>query len=197
MCWGRRSRDYWISCLINPSVGREAEWNGDRFLKTGDPKRVLVIGGGPAGLEAARVAAERGHEVVLAEASSRLGGNFLLAGMQPRRAQILDLMAWYERQLEKLNVDVRLNTYFEAEDIDPSEFDRVIVATGSYSPETGFQKALPTVETMPGLGRGNVFTVEAVMARQARPGKRVLLLDEGEAGAAAAPPGSLPRKATM
>lgn len=100
MCWGRRSRDYWISCLINPSVGREAEWNGDRFLKTSDPQRVLVIGGGPAGLEAARVAAERGHEVALAEASNRLGGNFLLAGMQPRRAQILDLIAWYERQLE-------------------------------------------------------------------------------------------------
>ncbi|KQZ49597.1 FAD-dependent oxidoreductase [Ensifer sp. Root558] len=179
MCWGRRSRDYWISCLINPSVGREAEWNGDRFLKTSDPQRVLVIGGGPAGLEAARVAAERGHEVTLAEASNRLGGNFLLAGMQPRRAQILDLIAWYERQLEKLGVEVRLNSYVEAEDIDPSEFGRVIVATGSYSPETVFQKALPAVEAMPGLAKGNVFTVEAVMARQARPGKRVLLLDEG------------------
>ncbi|HEV7304761.1 FAD-dependent oxidoreductase, partial [Ensifer sp.] len=179
MCWGRRSRDYWISCLINPSVGREAEWNGDRFAKTGDPKRLLVVGGGPAGLEAARVAAERGHKVVLAEASSRLGGNFLLASMQPRRAQILDLIAWYERQLDKLGVAVRLNSYVEAGDIDVAEFDRVVVATGSYSPETGFQKALPSVETMPGLENGNVFTVEAVMARQARPGKRVLLLDEG------------------
>jgi 2,4-dienoyl-CoA reductase-like NADH-dependent reductase (Old Yellow Enzyme family)/thioredoxin reductase len=179
MCWGRRSRDYWISCLINPSVGRETEWNGDRFVKTGDPKRLMVVGGGPAGLEAARVAAERGHKVVLAEASSRLGGNFLLAGMQPRRAQVLDLIAWYERQLDKLGVEVRLNSYVEADDIDVAEFDRVVVATGSYSPETGFQKALPTVETMPGLENGNVFTVEAVMARQARPGKRVLLLDEG------------------
>lgn len=179
MCWGRRSRDYWISCLINPSAGREFEWGGDRFTRAAEPKKVLVVGGGPAGLEAARVAAERGHEVVLAEASSRLGGNFLLAGMQPRRAQILDLLGWYERQLAKLKVDVRLNCYVEASEIAHYGADVVIAATGSYSPETGFQKALPAVDTLPGIDRGNVFTVEAVMARQARPGRRVLLLDEG------------------
>lgn len=179
MCWGRRSRDYWISCLINPSVGREFEWGGDRFVKTDNPRRVLVIGGGPAGLEAARVAAERGHRVVIAEASSRLGGNFLLAGMQPRRAQILDLIAWYEGQLDRLGVEVRLNTYLEAGDIDAAEFDEIVVATGSQSPGTGFQKALPDVETLPGIDRGGVFTIEEVMSRQVRPGNRVLVLDEG------------------
>lgn len=178
MCWGRRSRDYWISCLINPSAGREFEWGGDRFAKTDNPKRVLVIGGGPAGLEAARSSAERGHSVVLAEASSRLGGNFLLAGMQPRRAQILDLVEWYERQLAKLGVELRYNTYLEAEEVDASTFDVVVVATGSYSPETVFQKALPSVDVLPGVENGSVFTVEAVMARQGRPGTRVLLLDE-------------------
>jgi 2,4-dienoyl-CoA reductase-like NADH-dependent reductase (Old Yellow Enzyme family)/thioredoxin reductase len=178
MCWGRRSRDYWISCLINPSAGREFEWGGDRFTRAEERKRVFVIGAGPAGLEAARTAAERGHKVVLAEASGRLGGNFRLAGMQPRRAQILDLIAWYERQLEKLGVDVQLNNYVDAGEIDRSQFDAIVVATGSYSPETGFQKALPEVEVMRGIGRGHVFTVEAVMARQARPGKRILLLDE-------------------
>jgi 2,4-dienoyl-CoA reductase-like NADH-dependent reductase (Old Yellow Enzyme family)/thioredoxin reductase len=179
MCWGRRSRDYWISCLINPSAGREFEWGGDRFTPAAVKKKVFVVGGGPAGLEAARVSAERGHTVTLAEASSRLGGNFLLAGIQPRRAQILDLIAWYERQLEKLGVEVRLNSYIETQDIDPSEADVVIIATGSYSPETGFQKALPTLDRMLGIERDNVFTAEAVMARQARPGDHVLLLDEG------------------
>ncbi len=178
MCWGRRSRDYWISCLINPSAGREFEWGGDRFTPAAEPKKVLVVGGGPSGLEAARVAAERGHKVILVEASSRLGGNFLLAGMQPRRGQILDLIKWYERQLEKLKVDVRLNCYVETSEISDYGADSLILATGSFSPETGFQKALPASETLPGMEKGNVFTVEAVMARQARPGKRVLLLDE-------------------
>jgi 2,4-dienoyl-CoA reductase-like NADH-dependent reductase (Old Yellow Enzyme family) len=179
MCWGRRGRDYWISCLINPSAGREHEWGGDRFEKAPTAKRVLVIGGGPAGLEAARSAAERGHRVTLAEASSRLGGNFLLAGMQPRRGQILELIGWYERQLEKLGVDIRLNTYMEAADILSFGAEEIVLATGSLSPETGFQKALPAFDTLPGIGRGRVHSIEAVMARQARPGHNILLLDEG------------------
>lgn len=179
MCWGRRSRDYWISCLINPSAGREFEWGGDRFAPAKQPKRVLVVGGGPAGLEAARAAAERGHRVILAEASSRLGGNFLLAGHQPRRAQILDLIAWYERQLEKLQVEVRLGTYVEAGDIAGFEADHVILATGSIPDEAGFQKALPALPSLPGIEKGNVFPIEAIMARQAQAGCRVLVLDEG------------------
>ena len=96
-----------------PFGGREFEWGGDRFTRTDAPRKVLVVGGGPAGLEAARVAAERGHRVTLAEASDKLGGQFRLAGMQPRRAQILDLIDWYERQLTKLQVVVRLNTPME------------------------------------------------------------------------------------
>ncbi len=117
MCWGRRSRDYWISCLINPSAGREFEWGGDRFLPAVEPKDVLVVGAGPAGLEAARVAAERGHRVEVVEASAAVGGQFRLAGLQPRRGQILDLLDWYERQFDKLGVRLRLNTFLEAEEV--------------------------------------------------------------------------------
>ncbi|BCH22920.1 oxidoreductase [Mesorhizobium sp. L-8-3] len=177
MCWGRRSRDYWISCVVNPSAGREWEWGGDRFTPADRPKRVFVVGGGPAGLEAARVAAERGHRVTLAEASDRLGGQFRLAGLQPRRAQILDLIDWYQRQLGQLQVDVRYGQYVEAEDVEREGADHVIVATGSLPPSGAFQRALPQFDDIP--GGGPVLSAEAVMGREARPGKRVLLLDDG------------------
>jgi 2,4-dienoyl-CoA reductase-like NADH-dependent reductase (Old Yellow Enzyme family)/thioredoxin reductase len=179
MCWGRRYRDYWISCLINPSAGREFEWGGDRFLPAHTPRKILVVGGGVAGLEAARVAAERGHQVTLIEASNRLGGQFHLAGLQPRRGQIGDFLDWYARQLEKLQVKVLLNTYFEPHDVEAFGADEVILATGSQPGGHGFQRFLPHFDKLPGVDRGNVWTAEEVMSRQARLGPRVIVLDEG------------------
>ncbi len=178
-CWGRRSRDYWISCLINPSVGHEHAWGGDRFTPAATPLSVLVVGAGPAGLEAARASAKKGHHVTLIEASSQLGGQFRLAGLQPRRAQILDLINWYQRELTRLSVDLRFNSYWEAGEIAHFGADRVILATGSLPAETGFQKALPHVATLPGIDTGNVYSVEDVMGGAARCGDRVLVLDEG------------------
>lgn len=178
MCWGRRYRDYWISCLINPSAGREFEWGGDRFTPAEKPRSVLVIGGGVAGLEAARVAAERGHKVTLAEASDKLGGQFRLAGLTPRRHQIIDYLDWFERQLTKLQVKVLLNTPLDADEAKAFGADVVIVATGSMPDGNGFQRAMPEHDALPGIERGNVATAEDVMARIARPGKRVILLDE-------------------
>ena len=179
MCWGRRSRDYWISCLVNPSAGREFEWGGDRFTPAARPRRVLVVGGGPAGLETARVAAARGHRVTLLEASHRLGGQFRLAGMQPRRAQILDLLAWYEGELLRRQVDVRLDSPVEAHEVDAFEPDVVVVATGSLPDPAGFQRFAPTPGPVDGAEHGNVWSVEDVMSRACRPGKRLLLLDDG------------------
>jgi 2,4-dienoyl-CoA reductase-like NADH-dependent reductase (Old Yellow Enzyme family) len=178
MCWGRRSRDYWISCLINPSAGREFEWGGDRLTPALAPKKILIVGGGVAGLEAARVAAERGHQVTLAEASDKLGGQFLLAGLQPRRHQIIDYIAWLERQLAKLQVRVLMNSPFDADEVKSFGADVVIMATGSQPDLKGFQRGLPQFDALPGFERGSVWSAEDVMAKRARLGKRIVLLDE-------------------
>src|SRR5688572_15360780 len=178
LCWGRRSRDYWISCLVNPSAGREFEWGGDRFTPAAEPLRVLVVGGGPAGLEAARVSAERGHHVTLLEQGSELGGQFRLAGRQPSRAQITDLLAWYGRRLDSLGVEVRLGTPATATQIASAGADVVVLATGARPPRTGFQRALPMVDRLPGAGRQDAVSIHDVLEGLADVGARVLVLDD-------------------
>jgi thioredoxin reductase len=179
MCWGRRSRDYWISCLINPSAGREFEWRGDRFERVESIKKVLVVGGGPAGMEAARVAAERGHQVTLAEALGDLGGQFRLAGLAPRRGQITELIAWYLRQFEKLGVEVRYFSPMDEQDIAEFGADEVILATGSMPDGLAKQRWLPGADELPGLENGKLFSCEEVFRDQAELGKAVIVLDEG------------------
>ncbi len=178
LCWGRRSRDYWISCLVNPSAGREWEWDGDRFEPATTPRNVLVIGAGPAGLEAARVAGERGHKVTLLERGPALGGQFRLAGLQPSREQITDLIAWYGRRLDALGVDVRPGVEATAAAVRAAGADEVIVATGSRPPLAGFQRALPMVDRLPGVDGDDVFSIQAVLDGAALPGRRVLVLDD-------------------
>ncbi|MGD8348990.1 MAG: FAD-dependent oxidoreductase [Gammaproteobacteria bacterium] len=179
MCWGRRSRDYWISCLINPSAGREFEWGGDRFEKAAVSKNVLVVGGGPAGMEAARVAAERGHRVTLVEALGDLGGQFRLAGLAPRRGQITELMGWYLRQFDRLGVEVRYFSPMDEQDIVAFGADEVVLATGSLPDESARQRWLPEAGELPGLENGNVYPCEEIFRGQAEPGKSVIVLDEG------------------
>ncbi len=179
MCWGRRSRDYWISCLVNPSAGREGDWPLDAETSPApERRRILVVGGGPAGLETARVAAGRGHEVTLAEAGPQLGGAFRLAGLQPRREQITELIAWYERQLTALGVTVLRSTPLDGAEAAAFGADAVVVATGSQPAGTGFQRAVPGQDAIPGAARRDVHAIEDVLSHQARPGHRVVLVDD-------------------
>jgi NADPH-dependent 2,4-dienoyl-CoA reductase/sulfur reductase-like enzyme len=178
LCWGRRSRDYWISCLVNPSAGREFAWGGDRFTPASTPRSVLVVGGGPAGLETARVAAERGHSVTLIERADELGGQFALAARQPSRGQVGDLLAWYGRTLDALGVDVRTGTAVGADQVAGAAADVVVLATGARPPGTGFQRAVPLVDRLPGAERPDAVSIHDVLAGRATVGRRVVVLDD-------------------
>ncbi len=117
-------------CLHNAATGREATMPHAVAATTGARKKIVVVGGGPAGLEAARVSAERGHSVVLFEASGRLGGQVLLAGKAAWRRDLLAIVDWFESEIARLGVDVRFATLAERAEVEGEAPDIVVLATG-------------------------------------------------------------------
>jgi 2,4-dienoyl-CoA reductase-like NADH-dependent reductase (Old Yellow Enzyme family)/thioredoxin reductase len=119
-----------VACIHNPATGREAVLPQivERAEKPG--RKVVIVGGGPGGLEAARVAAERGHNVVLFEAAPKVGGQLLMAVRASWRKDLIGIVDWRVSELQRLGVDVRTNTYAEPSDVLAESPDVVIVATG-------------------------------------------------------------------
>ena len=132
-----------MACTVNPAVGYEATLSERLIVKVSEPKRILVVGGGPAGMEAARVAALSGHRVILAEAQPRLGGAVNVAKRSAKSAQIADITVWLEAEIYRLGVDIRLSDFMEADDVRALQPDVVIVATGSSPRMDGIQVAVP------------------------------------------------------
>ncbi len=118
------------ACLHNPSTGREQALPHVVAVSSAPGRKVAIVGGGPAGLEAARVSAERGHEVVLFEAADQLGGQVLLGARASWRRDLAGVIDWRVQELERLGVEVHLNFYAEPSDILARSPDCVIVATG-------------------------------------------------------------------
>ena len=156
-----------INCAVNPQAARERV---TAYEPVARKKRVLIAGGGVAGCEAARVLAERGHEPVLYEASERLGGNLLPGGAPAFKEDDLQLVKWYENELERLRIPVYLNTRVTKEMVLESDCDAVIVATGSRP-------------KMFSLGDDEkVYCAEQVLMNQKDPGDRVVVVGGGLVG---------------
>ncbi|RZP82115.1 FAD-dependent oxidoreductase [Vibrio vulnificus] len=127
-CLGRMAEVGNLSCAVNPSCGREEEF---RLAPTHRSQNVVVVGGGVAGMEAARIASERGHKVTLLEKSKQLGGNVIPGSQPPFKHDDKLLIEWFAGEMERKNVDVRFDTTADKETIESFNPDSVIFATGS------------------------------------------------------------------
>jgi NADPH-dependent 2,4-dienoyl-CoA reductase/sulfur reductase-like enzyme len=153
-------------CTVNPAVSREDEF---AIKKAAKSKKVFVAGGGPAGMEAARVAALRGHKVTLYEKSRKLGGQLIQAAIPPHKSDINKLIDYQKGQLKKTKVKVELGKELTAAEVKKAKPDAVIVAAGV--------KAVVPADEVPGLSTlSNVVMAEDVLLGKAKVGDRVLVI---------------------
>ncbi len=164
-------------CAINAAAGREERW-GTKKLGESAPHamRVVVVGGGPAGLEAARVAGQRGHEVTVLEREASVGGALNLWGVIPGRESVLTYGPWALARFNELGVTVRTGVDADVETILGYAPDVVFVATGSRYVRTGVTGSVPT--PVEGWDRANVLTPEAVLNGSVKLTGRVLVVDD-------------------
>jgi N-methyl-L-proline demethylase len=166
-CLDRIYEGHEALCIHNPATGREATMPHVVARSAGPQRKVVVVGAGPAGLEAARVAAERGHAVVLFEATEKAGGQILLATRAPRRRDLIGIVDWRMAQLQRLDVDVRFSTYGTADEVLAEAPDIVVVATGG----------VPHTEV---LKDGNDLVASSwdVISGHVKPAGRALVFDD-------------------
>jgi 2,4-dienoyl-CoA reductase (NADPH2) len=162
-----------LVCAVNPQVGKEAEYTS---VPTAKPKKVFVIGGGPAGMEAAAGAAERGHQVTLFEKGGRLGGNLLLAAVPSYKCEISNLTNYLEARLKKSGAQIRLNQEVDEETIAEGKPEVVLVAVG----------ATPLIPNIPGVNGENVVTALEVLGGEREVGEHVVIVGGGMIGCEAA-----------
>lgn len=166
-CMGRVASYSLINCAVNPQAARERV---NAYVPILKKKKVLIVGGGVAGCEAARVLAIRGHQPVVYEKGSRLGGNLIPGGAPDFKEDDIALADWYTNELNRLGVHVRLNTELNEEEIKAMDYDTVILATGSK----------PKVFS---LGDdSHTYTAEQVLLKQKDAGKKTVVVGGGLVG---------------
>lgn len=156
-------------CIHNPATGREATIPHIVPASNGDKKNCVVVGAGPAGLEAARVLGARGYPVTVLEAADKAGGQICLAARVKRRAELIGIVDWRMGQCEKAGVSFQFNTYAEMSDVMALNPEIVIVATGG----------LPNTEIVPGAEHAT--STWDILSDNIKPAERVLLFDDNAA----------------
>lgn len=172
-----------FGCAINPEAGREVRWG--RLHRDPAPRstRVAVVGGGPAGLEAARIAAHRGHQVTLLEARERLGGGVAVWGSLPGREHVGTAIGWYADRLADLGVEVRTGVEATVDEVVGLDPEVAILATGSRYSASGLNGF--TRQPLPGWEGQNVCVPEDVLLRGRELRGRVVVVEEEGLHAAA------------
>ncbi len=157
------------SCLVNPRACHETELNLEPALK---PKKIAVVGAGPAGLSFATSAAERGHHVTLFDAASEIGGQFNIAKQIPGKEEFYETLRYFGKQIEITGVELQLNTLVSAAELSGSDFDEIILATG-------IEPRLPQIE---GIDHSKVLNYLDVLQDKAPVGKHVAIIGAGGIG---------------
>lgn len=166
-CMGRIAHGLPLSCAVNPACGRETKYG---LVPATIKKKIMIIGGGVAGLESARVCAIRGHKVTVLEASNQLGGNIVAGGAPEFKSDDYALIKWYETQLSKLGVEIKFNTQANLSYIENTACDIVITATGSNPIKPNFGD------------KNHICTATDVLLGKETVGKQVVIIGGGLVG---------------
>lgn len=157
-----------LSCAVNPGMGK----GEPALLPAAKAKNVIVIGGGPAGLEVARVCATRGHQVTLFEKEDHLGGNQYIGSLPIAKEDLMNYINWAGIQCEKLGVDIKMNTTATAADVTALKPDTILIATGANAVKP----------PIPGIDGANVVLAEEILLGKTDLGEKVVVLGGGEVG---------------
>lgn len=168
-CMGRIMKGKPLSCAVNPATGRERSYHLERAER---PKKVAVIGGDPAGLEVARVAALRGHKVILWEKADRLGGHLLEASVPDFKKDLARLLDWFKGELETLGIEIRTGREVKPSLIKQENPEVTIIATGSK----------PIIPDIPGVENGQVVMASDLLLGRREVGRKILVLGGGLIG---------------